>query len=195
MRGREDEVSYSTRHTALSVRPAVIHDAEAILGILQPYVDEDIVLPIPVYRLYERIRDFVVAEQEGMIVGCGSLMIMWHDLAEIRSLAVRKGCQGGGVGRHIVDALIDEAITLGISKVFALTYETTFFVRSGFDAVEKETLPHKVWKDCTHCARFTHCDETPMARILIPDEQRDSDHLLPPMPPPDPNLMMPQSKI
>ena len=102
---------------------------------------------------------------------------------------------GGGVGRHIVDALIDEAITLGISKVFALTYETTFFVRSGFDVVEKETLPHKVWKDCTHCARFTHCDETPMARILIPDEQRDSDHLLPPMPPPDPNLMMPQSKI
>jgi amino-acid N-acetyltransferase len=183
------ESAYSAPPTALSIRPAVIHDAADILEIIQPFVDEDIVLPIPVYRLYERIRDFVVAEKEGVIVGCGSLIIMWHDLAEIRSLVVRKGCQGGGIGHHIVETLVDEAIMLGIAKVFALTYETGFFERLGFQAVEKETLPHKVWKDCTHCARFTHCDEIPVARILIPDGQKDAGHL--PSLPSDTNLIMP----
>lgn len=174
----------------LLIRPAVIQDAAAIIEIIQPYVDEDIVLPIPAYRLYERIRDFMVAERDGEVVGCGSLMIMWHDLAEIRSLAVRKGCQGGGVGRRLVSALVDEALALGLKKVFALTYETRFFGSLDFEVVEKETLPHKVWKDCTHCARFTHCDEIPMARILIPDDHDSSEQPLPALPV-DANLIMP----
>lgn len=174
----------------MTIRPAVINDAQHILEILQPYVDDDIVLPVPLHRIYERIRDFVVAEEDGMILGCGSLMIMWHDLAEIRSLAVRKGHQGGGVGRRIVEALVQEAKDLGIAKVFALTYQTAFFEKLGFRIVEKETLPHKVWKDCTQCSRFTHCDEIAMIMDLIPaSEQQPS----PQMPAVfrDPELLMP----
>ena len=89
--------------------------------------------------------------------------------AEIRSLVVRKGCQRGGVGRALVEKLIDEARGLGIAKVFALTYRTDFFIKVGFQVVAKETLPHKVWKDCTYCAKFTHCNEVAVERVLFPD--------------------------
>jgi amino-acid N-acetyltransferase len=174
----------------ITIREAVIQDVPAIQDLIQPYVEEEILLPVSPYRLYERIRDFVVAEENGLIVGCGSLMIMWHDLAEIRSLAVRKGCQGGGIGRRIVEALMEEARQLGIARVFALTYETGFFVRLGFREVPRETLPHKVWKDCLRCSRFDHCNEIAVERVLIPEAQRPPAPLFPPMPP-DPTLIMP----
>ncbi|MEE2709891.1 MAG: N-acetyltransferase [Gemmatimonadota bacterium] len=172
------------------VRRAVIGDVAGILEVIQPYVDDDTVLAVPVYELYERIRDFYVTEEDGVITGCGSLMIMWHDLAEVRSLVVRRGHQGVGIGRKIVEALIQEARTLGIASVFALTYQTIFFLRIGFQVVPKERLPHKVWKDCTYCAKFTHCDEIPVELVLIPESERDTDASHLPLPP-DPNLLMP----
>lgn len=159
----------------MTVRRAVIGDAAGILDVIQPYVDDDIVLPVPVYKLYERIRDFYVTEEDGVITGCGSLMIMWHDLAEIRSLVVRKGFQGGGTGRRIVEALVEEARTLGIARVFALTFQTDFFERVGFSAVPKEKLPHKVWKDCTFCPKFTHCDEIAVELVLNTESDLSAD--------------------
>lgn len=150
----------------MTIRRAIISDVPHIVDLIQPYVDDGVLLPVPAYRLYERIRDFIVAEEDGAIVGCGSLMIMWHDLVEIRSLAVQKGYQGGGVGRRVVETLIEEARELGIAKVFALTYQTKFFGKLGFRVVEKETLPHKIWKDCVHCSKFTHCDEISMVLEL-----------------------------
>lgn len=172
------------------IRRAVITDVPCIVDLIQPYVDESILLPVPVYRLYERIRDFIVAEEDGAIVGCGSLMIMWQDLAEVRSLAVRKGHQGGGVGRRIVETLIEEARELGIARVFALTYETTFFGKFGFQIVAKETLPHKIWKDCVHCSKFTCCDEVAMVLELIPTSIETS----PPMPS-DLHLLVPSPAV
>lgn len=170
----------------MTIRHAVINDASGILDVIQPYVEDEIVLPIPVYRLYERIRDFVVVEENGVIIGCGSLLITWHDLAEIRSLVIRKGHQGRGVGRRLVDALVDEARELGIAKVFVLTFETGFFARVGFQTVPKEALPHKVWKDCTHCPRFTHCDEIAMEQVLVLDSETSSIQI-----PSEPHLLMP----
>ncbi len=172
------------------IRPAVIRDVPEIMEILQPYIEEDILLPVSVYRLFEQIRYFVVGERDGQVIGCGSLVIIWHDLAEVRSLAVRRGCQGVGVGGRIVDELIAEAEELGVARVFALTYETSFFGRHGFEVVDRETLPHKVWKDCTTCARFTHCDEIAVARTLIPEDQRKPAPALPDMQQ-DPTLIMP----
>lgn len=172
------------------IRPAVIADVSGIMAIMQPYIDEDILLPVSFYRLFEQIRYFVVAERDGELVGCGSLVIVWHDIAEIRSLAIQRVCQGGGIGRRIVKTLLMEAEGLGIGRVFALTYETDFFSRNGFQVVDRETLPHKVWKDCTHCARFTHCDEIAMAITLIPEGQRPPQNDLPKMQQ-DPTLIMP----
>ena len=172
------------------IRPAVIGDVPEIMEILQPYIEEDILLPVTVYRLFEQIRYFVVGVRGGQVIGCGSLVIVWHDLAEVRSLAVRRGCQGGGIGGRIVDELIAEAEELGVARVFALTYETGFFGRHGFEVVDRDTLPHKVWKDCANCARFTHCDEIAMARTLIPEDQRVPEPALPAMQQ-DPTLIMP----
>ena len=173
-----------------SIRRAVIRDVPAILELMAPYIQEGVLLPVTIYRLFERIRDFVVAEDGESLVGCGSLLITWHDLAEVRSLTVRKGFQGGGVGRRIVEALVQDAEELGVNRVFALTRQPGFFSRLDFEEVAKETLPHKVWKDCQHCPRFTHCDEIAVARTLAPP--MDASPVTPfPASPVDPDLILP----
>ena len=109
--------------------------------------------------LYESLRDFVVAEQKGKVVGCGALAIQWDDLAEIKSLVVTDACQGRGVGRRLVRACLAEARRLGIGRVFALTMTPAFFEGIGFGQVPRESLPHKVWADCVRCPKFPDCDE------------------------------------
>jgi amino-acid N-acetyltransferase len=106
----------------------------------------------------------VVFEDEGgHIAGCCTLHIVDEDLAEIRSLAVLESHQRRGIGRSLVDACVSEAGELGIRKLFTLTVEVAFFERLGFQSVNKEGLPHKVWWDCRHCPKYPdYCDESAM---------------------------------
>jgi amino-acid N-acetyltransferase len=118
-------------------------------------------------QLYESLRDFAVYEtEEGKIVGCCAVTIIWADLAEVRSLAVDERFQGRGIGRKLVDWAVGEARRLGIRKLMSLTYEQRFFEKLGFDVVLKESLPLKVWSDCVRCPKRDGCDEIAMLRTL-----------------------------
>jgi amino-acid N-acetyltransferase len=81
-------------------------------------------------------------------------------LVEVRSLAVDEGAQGLGIGRWLMDALIEEAERREIPTLFALTRAVGFFERCGFTVVEKDMFPEKVWADCQFCPVRHHCDET-----------------------------------
>jgi amino-acid N-acetyltransferase len=86
--------------------------------------------------LYEDVQDFLVAEVDGEVVGCGALHVLWADLGEVRTLAVRPDHINARVGREILDALIANARELGLSRLFALTFHTDFFTRAGFIPIE-----------------------------------------------------------
>jgi len=133
---------------------------------MAPFVATGDLLPRSRYDLSRHIKEYVVVESGGGIVACGSLKIYDPELAEIAGLAVRDDWQGRGLGRAVIDALIAEARTLGLSRVFALTRKPAFFVRLGFGAAEKEQFPQKVWADCARCPRQSCCDEIAVARNL-----------------------------
>ena len=118
-------------------------------------------------NIYDSLRDFYVYEEEGKILGIGALAICWEDLAEVRSLAVVAGQQGKGIGRKIVESCLNEAIELGIMRVFALTYQPDFFKTLGFLDIEKSELPQKVWGVCINCVKFPDCDEFALAINLL----------------------------
>ncbi len=119
-------------------------------------------LPKSRNNLYQNIRDFTVAEQKGELVGCCALHVLWNDLGEIRSLAVDKVAQKIGVGRQLAIAALEDAITLKLPRVFALTYQGGFFERLGFVEVDKAEMPQKVWGECYDCPKFPNCDEIAM---------------------------------
>lgn len=141
------------------IRKAVIADAKAIHRMLMIYAKDGQMLPRSLSEIYENIRDFFVFEDQGEVVGTVCLTICWEDLAEVRSLAVVEGRIGGGIGRKLVEACLEEARRFGLRRVFALTYKQIFFERLGFHEIEKSELPHKIWSDCLKCAKFPDCDE------------------------------------
>ena len=144
------------------IRKATINDVHHIQELLNHYGDQGLLLPRSLSELYTHLRDFWVRDEDSannILSGICALEICWEDLGEIRSLAVRDGYQGKGIGSKLVERCLDEAISLGVKNVFALTYIPDFFIRKGFREIEKSILPHKVWAHCLNCPKFPQCDE------------------------------------
>jgi amino-acid N-acetyltransferase len=148
------------------IRKAILQDARQIHKLLLNYAKDGLVLPRSLMEIFEAIRDFYVFVDNERVVGAAALNICWEDLAEVRSLVVHEDFGGRGIGRHLVEACISEARQLGIGRVFALTYQQTFFEKLGFAVIEKSELPQKIWGDCIKCAKFPECDEIAMSISL-----------------------------
>ena len=155
------------RFPDLVVRKARVDDVPAIAAIVNAHAESGVMLQRPVSRIYDNVRDFTVVEVGGEIVGCGSLHVMWADLAEIRSVALKPDFMGTGLGRPLIEALFAEAAALVIEKVFVLTYRVDFFRYFGFNEIDKSLLPHKIWSECITCVHFPNCDETAMIRPVL----------------------------
>jgi amino-acid N-acetyltransferase len=141
------------------IRKAKISDPPALVELVNHFASRELMLPRSLNEVYEDLRDFFVWEEDGQICGCAALHVSWKGLGEIRSLAVREEYQGRGIGAELVEACLEEARELNMSRVFALTYEQDFFARFGFERFPKDDLPHKIWSDCLKCPKFPDCDE------------------------------------
>jgi amino-acid N-acetyltransferase len=117
-----------------AVRRAQTRDVRVIRHLIDANVTSGRLLDKPTVTLYEDIQEFWVAcsGEEGQVIGCGALHVMWEDLAEIRTIAVDDAYQGGGAGHKLVAALLGTARELGVSRVFVLTFAVEFFGRHGF---------------------------------------------------------------
>ena len=145
-------------------RQAKFSDVEEIYNLIAGYASQGIMLPKPHNVLYETIREFIVAEEISTkkIVGTGALHMTWNELAEVRSMAVHEEYKRHGIGADIVKKLLAEGVEVGVKKFFTLTYTPEFFRSLGFKTVDKNTLPHKIWKECIECPKFPNCDEIAM---------------------------------
>lgn len=146
----------------MEIRKARFTDIEDIHRIVNGYAEEGQMLARARNVLYETLRDMTVAEEDGKIVGVGALHLTWDELAEVRTLAVDKAYSRRQIGTKIVKRLLEEAKELGVKTAFTLTYRSDFFSTLGFVETSKESLHHKVWKDCINCPKFPNCDETAM---------------------------------
>lgn len=149
----------------INIRKARLADVPRMMPLLNEYAKQAEILPRMEGDVYQSIRDWVIAEVAGKIIGMGSLLVMWGDLAEIRSLVIDPAYQGYGVGRAIVVQLLGEARALELPRVFALTRKPGFFLKLGFQLTRIEHLPRKVQKDCVFCPKFHACDEV---AVLMP---------------------------
>lgn len=151
---------------SMVIRNATIHDVPAISDIINSHAELGKMLFKSYAQLFEALRDFAVIEEDGKVIGCVALSIIWADLTEVRSLAVDDNHRGKGLGTKLVQWCIDEARRLGIRKIMSLTYEQRFFEKLGFIVVNKEALPLKVWSDCVRCPKNENCDEIAMVLTL-----------------------------
>jgi len=154
----------------LNVRKAAMRDIPPILDLINGYAAKGVMLPRTEFELSEAIRDFTVVTHAGELLGCGALHFYSPVIAELRSLAVHEHAKTHGVGRRVVEALVQEATNYELDAVFAFTYVVEFFNKVGFHVVERGALPLKAWKDCVRCPKFQACDEIAVVRVLRGDQ-------------------------
>ncbi len=146
---------------------AKLSDIVSMQEVVKPEVEKGIILFRSADEMATNIRSYILAKDEGTIIGFGALHFHADDLAEVRSLAVKDGFRGRGVGKGIVQALLKEGEAMDVKKVFTLTYQKPFFESVGFSEIPKESLPsHKIWADCIKCKHFPVCDEIALIKII-----------------------------
>lgn len=146
---------------SLRIRPARVDDVDAMQDLIDGYAARDLMLSRSREFLIENLRDYVVAEEDAF-AGCCALAVLTNDLAEIRSLAVRPETSRRGVGKALVDACVEQAMRLGLRRVFALTLVPEFFERCGFTLTSLGRLPEKSAAECPVCPKRFACDEQAM---------------------------------
>jgi amino-acid N-acetyltransferase len=144
------------------IEKAKIEDAIPIQKMINSFADMGEMLGRPLSEIYENLRDFYVARQDGKVIACAALHISWSDMAEVKSLAVSEEHQRKGIGKALVTACLDEAKNFGIHNIFVLTYVKSFFDKCEFNEEDKTILPHKIWGECYRCPKFPNCDEAAM---------------------------------
>ncbi len=146
---------------------ALLRDIPLMQEVVRPEVEKGIILLRSSDEMATNIRSYILAKDEGVIIGFGALHLHADDLAEVRSLVVKEGYRGMGIGRGIVDGLLHEGASLGVKKVFTLTYQRKFFEKLGFSEIPKTSLPsQKIWADCIKCKHFPICDEIALIKII-----------------------------
>lgn len=148
------------------IRKATVNDIPGIKSIIDYYSKLEKMLPRSLSELYEFTRSFYVCEIENEIVGCCALQVSWEDMAEVLSFAVKPEHREKGIGTELVRVCLEDAKKLGINNVFTLTYAVPFFEKQGFEKIDKQLLPHKVWSGCIKCPKFPNCDEVAMMRRI-----------------------------
>jgi amino-acid N-acetyltransferase len=152
----------------IEIRKATLTDIRALLSLINAYAAGGVMLPRTEFEMAENIRDFVVAFEDGGLVGCGALHFYTPVSGEIRSLAVDPRLKTKGIGRMLVETLEAEARANDLHSLFAFTYVDGFFGKLGYEEVDRGELPLKAWKDCLRCPKFQACDEIAMLKQLQP---------------------------
>jgi amino-acid N-acetyltransferase len=148
----------------IAYRFATVPDVDRIFKLINGMAQSGLMLRRSKYRIVTMLANFVVAESgSGELAACGALFPLWTDSAEIVSLAVDQRFQGSGIGKGLVQELLDRARRLGFQEVITLTYAVDFFSKLGFAVQPKDKFPWKLWRECLECPQLEQCDETVMS--------------------------------
>ena len=136
-----------TSSSSIVIRPARTSDVKQIRSIIDTFAAPGKMLEKETVTLFESVQEFVVAVVGDEVVGCGALHILWEDLAEVRTVAVKEAFHNKGIGHQIIEAVVDRAKSLGVERIFCLTFQTEFFAKHGFSVIEGTPVEPDVYQE------------------------------------------------
>jgi amino-acid N-acetyltransferase len=127
-----------------AIRQAELEDVAGIVEVIRPLEESGALVRRERDRLEQEIRNFMVAELDGIVVGCCAVY-PYEDQAELACVAVHVNYQSGnGIGASLLDAAEDRARRKGAKSLFALTTQTRdWFLEQGFSEADLDALPEQ----------------------------------------------------
>ncbi len=144
-----------------------LFDIPNMQNLVKKEVESGVILFRDANEMANTIRSYTIAKEDGELIGFAALHIYSPQIAEVRSLVVKDGYRGKGVGKALIKELEAEARKLGLSQILTLTYQKEFFENNGFVEIPKEKIPeHKIWADCIKCKHFPICNEISLIKTI-----------------------------
>lgn len=120
------------KHWAFKIREADGGDLASILHLINSRASAGSILKRTRKDVRKALRNFLVAEKDGQVIGCGALEIYNKKLAEIRSLVVDAHHQKKGVASALIERCVTLAAKKEIYEVLVITDRDNLFTRHGF---------------------------------------------------------------
>ena len=143
----------------VTFRQANALDAGAIHHLIVENLEAGHLLPRTIEDVTGCAPRFLVAESDGVVIGCAELAPLGGGVAEVRSLVVDQHARGRHIGPQLVEQLAANGAAKGFATLCAFTHEPSHFVRLGFSIVPRMWVPEKISKDCTSCSLFRRCGQ------------------------------------
>jgi amino-acid N-acetyltransferase len=125
-----------------SIRVIRNSDIPDMLHIMEPLVEQDILVRRSAEDVQKKKDDYVVFVIDGSVHACAALHDWGEGQGEIAALAAEKAYSDMGLGRRLVYFLIEKARKQGLTRVFVLTTKTQdWFELLGFREAEVSSLP------------------------------------------------------
>lgn len=119
-------------------------DIPAVLSLMNPFVENGILLPRSSEELEQQVGDFVVYEIDGGLRACAALHGYPESMGEIAGIAVDEAYAHMGIGPKLMDLLVARGKERGFRSLFVLTTQTAdWFERFGFKSCEIDRMPSK----------------------------------------------------
>jgi amino-acid N-acetyltransferase len=157
----------ATLPAPVRMRPGEAKDVSEIAALINHYASLGQMLPRKEDAILQNIHEFIVSESHDKVVACGALHRWDDESAEVRSLAVGEQYAGQGLGKQIVNRLLEMGKERRFEYAFALTLQVRFFEKLDFTVVRKSVLPQKIWGDCIICPFLYDCRETAVLKSLV----------------------------
>lgn len=164
---------------AVAIRQAREEDIPELVEMINGFAARNLMLPRTEASILNTLPDWLVAverDEKGneSLLGCGALVALTTELAEVRSLAVHERGQGKGIGSLVVENLVALAKAREFTQVCALTLREEFFQRLGFEIVDRWSISPKLWQECIYCPKFHRCDEVAVLKHLTMRSQQEA---------------------
>lgn len=126
------------------IRPMLHQDIPAVLTVMRPFIEKQILLPRTDESLSSALEDYIVYEIDGGIRACAALHIYPDGQSEIAGVAVDESFSNLGIGPKLIQFLIDRAKSRLLKTVFVLTTQTSdWFEKMGFKSDSVDSLPQE----------------------------------------------------
>jgi amino-acid N-acetyltransferase len=157
-----------------TLRTAALEDAFAIHALIVAHQAEGHLLPRELDEIGRHVNRFVVVEEDDRVVACAELAPLSREVGEVRSLVVSRDVRSGGLGRQLIDELMDRSASAGFQKLCAFTHAPSYFVRLGFSIVPHVWVPEKIVTTCHACPQFRRCGQYAVVYSLTRPAQADT---------------------
>lgn len=134
-------------HARQPIRPAKIDDVAGIIEMIRPLEEKGVLVRRERDRLEQEIHNFLVAELDGIVVGCCAIYPYGRQ-GELACVAVHENYRGQtdvhamSIGRQLLSAAESKAREEGMQELFVLTTQTQeWFKEQGFEHRDIQTLP------------------------------------------------------